>query len=438
MRLPIFRHVAAAMVMLSSLSGAAAIANPSPAKESVLYKFQGGRDGQSPMGSLLADAHGNLFGVTYLGGNGSCTSFSGSSCGTVFELKRKRSGDWEESVLYSFQGGTDGLYPFEGLVADANGNLYGTTSQGGTGNCSNMNLSGCGTVFELSRQRGGTWTETVLYSFQGNPAGTGNGDAALPNSLVFDRSENLFGYSNNGGSCTSGTRVTTFCGGAAFELQKKDGAWQEKIIYFAAGQIGVPAGALFDAQGNLYGTSILGGSVGVGAVFMLSPSSGKGKWTLTVLYSFQNSTDGALPVAGMVFDSQGNLYGASEGSDSVSGNVFELSPGPNGTWTESVVISFGASNNGIYPASGPIMDSNGNLAGTTQFGGTSDDGVAYKVLNSAGTWSEKVLHDFAGGHDGSQPYGGLIEDGGNLFGTTSAGGTGSCTAGCGTVFSVAE
>jgi hypothetical protein len=276
-------------------------------KEAVLYSFQGAPDGQQPMGSLIADKHGNLIGVTNIGGTGSCRSTDGAGCGTVFMLSPQGPGQWTESVIYSFQGGGDGQNPWQAPLFDEAGNLYGVTAEGGTGNCTNMNLSGCGTVFELSPQGNGSWTESVLYSFQGVPAGNGNGDAALPNSLVFDRSGNLFGFSSEGGSCSQKDRLA-FCDGAAFEIERKHGSWREKIIYRPDGATAVPAGALFDSTGNLYGVSPLGGSGGIGDVFELTPPSGKGQWAASVIYTFQNGPDGAIPVPGLLFDPQGNLF----------------------------------------------------------------------------------------------------------------------------------
>src|SRR6202042_420177 len=160
--------------------------------------------------------------------------------------------------------------------------------------CSNMHLSGCGTVFELLRHADGTWSESVLYSFQGVPSGSGNGDAAAPNSLVLGPSGHFFGFSGGGGSCfTEGGNA--YCSGAAFELHKRAGTWREKVIYRADDSTEGPAGPTFDGQGNLYGSSPLAGPEGVGDVFRLIPPSGKGMWSVQVLYTFQNGNDGAIP-----------------------------------------------------------------------------------------------------------------------------------------------
>jgi len=160
--------VAESLFALATLAPLLAIESAN-ARETILYSFQGKNDGQEPIGSLIADRHGNLFGVTNVGGNGDCTLFLGDGCGAVFELSRQGRTQWAETVIYSFQGGSDGEYPQAALVMDAHGNLYGTTAEGGTGNCTNMGLAGCGTVFELSPQGDGTWSKSVLYSFQGVP-----------------------------------------------------------------------------------------------------------------------------------------------------------------------------------------------------------------------------------------------------------------------------
>ena len=425
--------VARALLSIASFVMAISLAESAFGKETVLYSFRGAPDGEQPWGPLIADRHHNLFGTTNLGGTGSCSN--GSGCGTVFELSPQGNGVWAESVLYSFQGGNDGQNPPAALLLDARGNLYGVTTQGGTGNCNNMNLVGCGTVFELSPQGNAVWTESVLYSFQGVPGGKGDGDAAEPNSLVFNSSGNLIGFASDGGSCVA-QNVTAECAGAAFELREKGGVWREKVLYRADSSTLLSSAALFDTRGNLYCVAAFGGPENVGEVFMLSPPSGRGAWTASTIYAFQNQSDGALPVPGLLFDAQGNLYGASSGSDSVPGNVFELTPGGSGTWTESVVFSFEGEGD-VYPPQGPIMDSQGNLFGTTGIGGPAGEGSVYKASQNNGAWTERVLHSFAGGGDGSLPLSGpVIGKGGALYGTTSSGGAGNCSGGCGTVYRV--
>ena len=204
-------------------------------------------------------------------------------------------------------------------------------------------------MFELKRPSHGrgAWTETVLYSFQGVPGGNGGGDAAEPNALVFDPSGNLLGMAWNGGSCTT-QGGTTFCDGAAFELRKRHGVWREEVIYRADASTNSAQGAVLDVAGDLYSSSFGGGPQQAGEVFELSPPlSGKGLWNYSVVYDFRNQNDGALPAPGTVFDAQGNLYGASAGSDSVPGNLFELTPA-NGGSTELVLVNLNDVN-GLYP-----------------------------------------------------------------------------------------
>src|ERR1035441_332430 len=194
------------------------------------------------------------------------------------------------------------------------------------------------------------------------------------------------------------------------------------------------AGLIFDAAGNLYGTTENGGTNGVGTVFELTPTAGGG-WTETVLYSFcsqANCTDGYQPWAGLIFDAAGNLYGTTvyggtaDTTCSYCGTVFELTPNGSGGWTETVLHSFGDGTDGFYPSAGLIFDAAGNLYGTTAMGGTYDypwDGTVFELTPAAGGgWTEKVLYSFGGGTDGYWPEAGLIFDAaGNLYGTTYSG-----------------
>jgi hypothetical protein len=224
-------------------------------KESVLYSFQGIPDGSLPVGSIVFDSAGNLYGATTDGGSSSCRS--AAQCGTVFQLAPPvRKGDpWTETVLYVFKGNTsnDGASPAGGLVMDSAGNLYGTTAYGGTGNCVLLGaLLGCGTVFELSppAKKGEAWTETVLYSFPKSKRGY------LPNGdLVFDAAGNLYGATQfGGGKGTTCNPFYQYCG-EVFELslpKKKGGKWTEKVLHgFAGGTDGAnPNGGLvLDSEG---------------------------------------------------------------------------------------------------------------------------------------------------------------------------------------------
>jgi uncharacterized repeat protein (TIGR03803 family) len=347
-------------------------------------------DGQQPQAALVFDSKGNLYGTTATGGSGGC--FSGQGCGVVFELSPTKSGVWKEKVLYSFRHGTDGAEPIGSLVFDTKGNLYGTTSLGGAG--------GQGTIFELQRGRSGTWREKVLYSF------LGKNDGAIPGSnLIFDGQGNLYGTTLSGGgagSCIGGGGRNVFCG-TVFRLSPTGaGTWTESLLYSFANDSdgGTPfSGLTFDAQGNLYGPACEGGDfscahlVGFGCVvlFELSPGTG-GTWIQTVLHAFEGGSDGQNPVGGLVFDPNGNLYGSTQfgggaggcyGGNNMNffcGSVYELSPATGGGWAESVLYGFqGQPSDGESPGSNLILDSTGNLYGTTQSGGVNLYGVAFEI-----------------------------------------------------------
>jgi len=324
--------------------------------EKVLYSFQGVPDGQLPMGGVVFDSAGNLYGATGQGGATDCSPLG--DCGTVFQLAppEKQGDPWSETVLYTFKGQqqSDGDAPSGGLLIDSQGNLYGVTAYGGTGNCVLLGVkAGCGTVYELSppQQKGGAWTETALYSFPTAKQGyVPNGD------LVFDSASNLYGATTFGG--TKGTTCDEFYGGqcgVVFELsppKNKGGKWTEKVLHsFASGTDGAnPNGGLvLDSKGAVYGTTFGGGnesgecgSGGCGTAFRLSPPALKsGVWTDTVLYRF-NGQNGANPAAGPVFGRDGKLYGtASAGATSGNGAVFDLAAPAkgDGLWKETVLIA---------------------------------------------------------------------------------------------------
>jgi uncharacterized repeat protein (TIGR03803 family) len=332
--------------------------------EKVLHGFND-EDGYGPFAGLIFDAAGNLYGTTTSGG--------AFNQGTVFELTPTAGGGWTEQVLYSFcsqTNCTDGAYPLAGLIFDAAGNLYGATYNGGIYPCG---AYGCGTVFELSPTAGGGWTETVLHSF-------GNGtDGAFPYAgLIFDAAGNLYGTTTGGG---------TYRGGTVFQLTPTaGGGWAEQVLYSFCSQTnctdgGGPGGLIFDAAGNLYGTTGGGGAYGGGTVFELSPTAGGG-WTEKVLHSF-NGTDGTGPSA-VIFDAAGNLYGTTEYGGAYGGNlgdgtVFELTPTAGGGWTEKVLHSFGNGTDGAWPLAGLIIDAAGNLYGMTWIGGDYGGGTVFAL-----------------------------------------------------------
>jgi uncharacterized repeat protein (TIGR03803 family) len=321
--------------------------------------------------------------------------------------------------VHSFNG-TRGKNPQGALVLDASGNLYGATSAGGAYG---------GVAFMLSRNSAGTWVETVLHNF-GN---TKDKDGTYPQAnLILDSAGNLYGITLAGGSHNQGT---------VYKLSPAGGGkWTETILHSFSGGTSVntddgaepEAGLLFDSAGNLYGTTAAGGNYGQGTAFELSPASGGG-WTEKIIWSFGNGTDGANPEGSLVSDSAGNLYGTTErGGVQNSGTVYELSEA-GGTWTDAVLHSFGATpQDGLTPMSTLAFDASGNLYGTTQTGG-SGYGTVFELSSvGGGNWTETVLHNFASGSDGSGPGSEqlVLDAAGNLYGTTSYGG--SHTAG--TVF----
>jgi uncharacterized repeat protein (TIGR03803 family) len=284
--------------LLAVVFGFLTIAAPlfAASKEKVLHSFNPNRkEGAYPAAGLVLDEAGNLYG----------TAYQGSLAGTVFQLAPGKNGKWTTKVLHSFGYGKDGSYPLAGLIFDAAGSLYGTTSDGGAygSGCSGQ---GCGTVFKLTPGANGKWTEKVLHSF-------GHG---------------------------------------------KDGFFPH-------------AGLIFDAAGNLYGTTTYGGAFGPGTVFQLTPGAND-KWTEKILHSF-NRRDGIAPRASLIFDAAGNLYGTTEngGADN-QGVAFELSRPTNGEWTVKVLHSFNKNGrDGYEPLGDLVLDGAGNLFGMTYWGGSS-------------------------------------------------------------------
>ena len=401
------------------------VANVSAAdKYEVIYNIPGLAGGAGPLGGLISDAAGNLYGTASFQGD---ASFGGN--GVVFKLSHDTSGGWRGTVLHTFQG-TDGATPTGGLVIDKAGNLYGTTALGGGHNL--------GLVFKLAPEPDGKWSETVLHSFQGTDGVNPTGD------LVIDKAGNLYGTTESGGGHNSGL---------VFKLAPDtNDEWIETVLHDFQGTDGAtPAGGLiFDRAGNLYGTTSSGGTHNNGTVFKLSPDA-SGEWSETVLHSFQGSPDGANPYAGLIFDRAGNVYGTTYNGGVLSfggvGTVFKLSPEPNGEWTETVLHIFqttGPPNfqttGGSRPQARLIFDRAGNLYGTAAVGGSGGVGVVFKLSREAnGEWTETVLRSFQGFPDGAEPMGALIIDAaGNLYGTTTAGGnSANCfIGGCGTVFQI--
>jgi hypothetical protein len=419
-------------------------------KEKVLYSFQGSPDAATPQGGVVFDKRGNLYGAA-LGG-------PQYSQGTVFQLvpPAKKGDPWTESVLYVFQGkpANDGQVPTGGLVIDGVGNLYGVTGYGGTGSCILLGISvGCGTVYEISppEKEGGLWRETILYSFQSGKDGyfpTGN--------LVFDNAGSLYGstyYGGGYGSCNPS--FYQYCG-TVFKLSppKKDGGkWTEKRLYSFKGDsdgANPNGGLVLDTKCEIYGTTYAGGnqsckfdgSVGCGTAFELKPpNKNGGDWIEKHLHIFSGGNDGGEPSAGLIFDSEGSLYGVAGGGNiSGGGIVFRLAAVSSGRWKETVLHWF-SNNGGGPPVAGLIFDSAGNLYGTTI--GGDQGGTVFRVTppkGKRGAWTSAVLHTFTGTPDGLVPDAPLvIDETGDVYGTTQKGGTGTACgfSGCGIVFEVA-
>lgn len=446
--------------------------------EQTLYSFTGLKDGSNPEGGLSFDPAGNLYGATFWGGGNGRTICINGGCGTVFRLTLDSTGQWNETVLYAFQGTTDGAYPAGSLAFDGAGNLYGTTSSGGGG--SDL---GYGVVFEIAPSSGG-WSETVLYTF------SGGADGAHPSGgVVFDQTGNLYGATGGGGGST-GCYNNSPCG-AIFKLTPGSSGWTETVIYsFQGGSDGQGPNRnlIFDHAGNLYGTTFYGGgTLGPGTVFELTPGS-NGQWTESLLWSFTGGPDGERPNSGVTLGPAGQAYATASTGSIGNGTVIELAPA-NGPWSETTLTDFPYTDGGS-PETSLIADASGNFYGTTSVGGAHGCGSVFELTSSNGAWNETALYSFkpdldskcaatpsalvfdsagnlygenanggqqnAGsifelspgspgwtyrtiyvfnGEEGSRPYGGLVVDqAGNLYGTTKAGGSPGCGFGCGSVF----
>jgi uncharacterized repeat protein (TIGR03803 family) len=376
--------------------------------ENAIYSFAGGTDPKLPYAGLIFDKAGNLYGTTELGGT--------NNQGTVFEITPNANGTWTETVLYNFTGGSDGGQPYGSLAFDTAGNLYGTTNFGGSANC-NM---GCGTVFELTPGSSG-WTETVIYSF------TGGSDGREPSARVrLDAAGNLYGTTLAGGNI--GSSCSTGCG-TVFKLTHGSSGWTESVLYaFQGGSDGASPydGLTFDPAGNLYGTTYSGGASANGTIFKLTP--GSNGWTETGLHSFTGGYDGKYPFGDLILDAAGNLYGTAFQGGAGYGVVYELSPNSKGGWRERSLHAFENAPAG-NPVAGLVMDPAGNLYGTTMLGATESTcnggcGTVFELMPvTGGSWTYKVVHVFGKATDGYHPTGDLILDSAsNLYGTTELGG----------------
>jgi hypothetical protein len=411
--------IAVAALYLSVGSGHAAT------KETVLYDFTGSTSAGYPVSGLTLSPTGVLYGTSYGGGS--------AGLGTVFSLTPPKAPAtvWTFAVLHSFAG-TSGGNPAAKLALDSKGILYGTLSSGGSEND--------GAVFKLTPPAAGHtgWTESILYNFNS----LHGYDAVAP--VILDSSGALYGTTEQGGT----RQPLVGHSGVVFKLTPPAAGhtvWQETNLYNFAGDQngGSPVAGLFrDKAGALYGTTQLGG-VGFGTVFKLTPpTKGHTAWGFQTLHQFKGGADGAEPVAGVVVDAKGVVYGSTSdqfgslvGGNPGNGTIFKLTPPAPGkiTWTKSLVHRFSGGTDGGLPVSDVVMDAAGALYGTTETGGfignggnSNGNGVVFKLTAPAAgktTWKETVLYSFAKGSDasdGKNPTAGLTSNGhGEFFGTTN-------------------
>jgi uncharacterized repeat protein (TIGR03803 family) len=363
---------------------------------SVLYRFTGGSDGANPMGTLVRDAAGNLYGTTYTGGTAS-GCLSGSGCGTVFEFTKAK----QLKVLYTFTGGNDGGSPTTGLVRDSAGNLYGTADYAG------QFLNGV--AYKVPKTGG----EVVLWPFKGGPTDGGPHFSGLTR----DVAGNLYGTAQMGGANNVG---------AVFEISGSSEQLVYSFLHSPSDGGGPQGGVVRDAAGNLYGTTEFGGANGLGTAFKIS-KTGTEDW----LFNFPGGSGEAIAFAGVIRDRKGNLYGTTfNGGPAGVGTVYEL----NKSGAQIFLFSFDFSD-GATPYAGLVRDKAGNLYGTTVVGGSTDQGTVFKIDTSG---NETVLYNFDG-TDGADPYAGLVLDSaGNLYGVArDGGGSKACaSSGCGVIFKI--
>jgi len=371
-------------------------------------------DGIKPGSAPIVDAAGNLYGTTYTGGNKS-NLCDGGACGTVYMLSPNPDGSWSEKIIYAFQGGSDGANTYAPLIFDQAGNLYGTTLHGGTANF--------GTVFELTPNPDGSWTHTVLWNF-------GNGEDGQYSfaGLVLDSSGNLYGTTYDGGPVGCGT---------AFRLSPDPkGRWTYTRVHSfgtkSGDGCGPYSGVILDGEGNLYGTTAFATTFTLGIVFKLTAQP-DGSWAESVLHGFTGGGDGGIVYGGLALDANGVLYGTTtsggvpKGCDPWSlgcgGVAFKLTPKRDGSWKFTRLRAFRGAG-GTHPVASLVLDEAGNLYGTNRDGGRGV-GTAFELSpNPNGSWKFTRLHTFKG-KDGESPFGGLtLDKTGNLYGSTNVGGHG--------------
>ncbi len=418
-RPPTLEH-AMKLKTLACLSLITLVASIGPAAQaqtfSTIYAFSG-NSGIWPQAGVTLRA-GVLYGTTV------DTEFS-TGTGTVYQLSRVGS-NWTHTVISFFSGipyGGEG--PYARVVFGPDNHLYGTTLNAGPH--IDGNVFALTPQVSICRTANCFWTETVLHQFAGSPDGQ-----APSGDLIWDSTGNIYGTTMWGGASGLGT---------IFQITKSGNNWTETPIYSFTGPDGSGpiGGVIFDSNGNLFGTTAEGGLYGFGTIFELTYSIDSG-WTETVLYNFQNLSDGEFPVAGLTPDGSGNLYGsASDGGTGGGGTVFELSPAGD-TWTFTLLYSF-TGQQGRYsgPRANLTFDTSGNLYGTTLFDGANSLGNIFKLANSQNGWVYASLYDFTGGADGASPVSNVtIDTDGTLYGTAGAGGDLTCAppTGCGVVWMI--
>jgi uncharacterized repeat protein (TIGR03803 family) len=394
--------------------------------ENTLFNFTE-TDSFWPLGSLVQDASGNLYGAARGGGT--------YGVGTIFELTPGQAGaPWTKTTIYNFLSwGSTGYMPSSGLTVDSAGALYGTTYVGGDSRCA------CGVLYKLNppTQQGGAWTQQVLHAF--TSAGP---DGRLPNaSVVMNKQGTIYGVTQQGGAWNSGVIYQVRPG--------TGGTFTETALYSFGdnGDASTPNGPLvIDSSGALYGVTSLGGAFNQGAVYkFIPPTKAGGKGTESILFSFGGGTlsSGITPVGDIVFDTAGNLYGVTTaGGNAVSdGVVYQLQPAT-GTWIENVLLDFTGST-GRNPAAGLTFNpANGALYGTTSAGNPmkAGSGIVFELTPPAvkgGAWTETTLYEFTFFGNGAYPAGRiLIDSSGNLEGTALNGGLYGCDLYCGVVYQV--
>lgn len=388
---------------------------------SVLHDFTAGADGAGPRSGITVGPGGVLYGTAEIGGP--------HGNGTVFRLSQMNS-SWVFSTLYGFAGGSDGADPIGGVVIGPYGALFGTTQQGGPEND--------GTVYALTppstfcQSLTCYWDETILHTFTGVP----DGFNPWGENLVFDAAGNIYGTTTNGGAHDAGT---------VFELTRSGSGYTESILYnFAGSPDGANpfAGVVFDAAGNLYGTTGDGGTgrgcdYGCGTAFQLTPSNGSWQENVLVNFDFRVAylAGGIYPYSSLVLDASGNLYGTTiySGNITLNGIVFKLAPSDGG-FTPSLLYPFPSS---CQPYGGVIMDTEGNFFGQCVYGGADGIGWVFELTNCSQHCAVVDLHDFTG-RDGGMPSSPVTLDAnGNLYGATEYGGTSiNCQLGCGVVWEI--